>query len=197
MGNFLNRHKCTNLKRVHRFLNHRQETCIKNYQSQYHVYALWPISMSNIFSSNDARESEIMQSSKHTVVTYSHSIIIVGCQKCNKRHNSKLNLEDKKRMKNLRTIQESIVNSENGQIALKAQEERKTLGNYDKSFIGFWFPSYPTETATTVIGISGMFCKAIGQVSATLKPRINIFNRFKTLGITEYREHITVSTINH
>lgn len=43
-----------------------------------------------------------------------------------------------------------------------------------------------------------MLCNVeIGQVSATLKSKINIFNRFKILSITEYREHITVSTTKH
>jgi len=37
-------------------------------------------------------------------------------------------------------------------------------------------PGYPiTETATTVIGVSGMSCKAIGQVRATVKSRINAY----------------------
>lgn len=53
--------------------------------------------MSNIFSFNNARESEIFQNSKRFCgVHIVSSCRSAGCQKCNKRHNSKLYLEDEK-----------------------------------------------------------------------------------------------------
>jgi len=146
-----------------------------------------------------------------------------GCGICNRRHNSKLHLEDEEREEafansaliNEETghdsdIQENVGDSEDGQIALKAQiiEEKKTLGEVTmlstalviitdvrgkeimvrvlldsgtqvnlmttKLAIKLGYPI--TETATTVIGVSGMSCKAIGQVSATIKSRINAYS---------------------
>jgi len=146
-----------------------------------------------------------------------------GCQKCNKRHNSKLHLEDEEREEafansvlideetgNDSDIQESIVDSEDGQVALKAQiiEKRKPLSEVTMLSTALAIITdvrgkgimarvlldsgsqvnlmttrlaiklvYPiTETATTVIGVSGMSCKAIGQVSATVNSRINAYS---------------------
>ncbi|CAI6363726.1 unnamed protein product [Macrosiphum euphorbiae] len=146
-----------------------------------------------------------------------------GCSKCNQRHNSKLHLEDDERAEafansalideetgNSSDTQESIVDSEESQVALKAQimEKRKTVGEVTMLSTALVIISdvrgkgimarvlldsgsqvnlmttrlaiklgYPiTETATTVIGVSGMSCKAVGQVSATVKSRINAYS---------------------
>lgn len=146
-----------------------------------------------------------------------------GCQKCNKRHNSKLHLEDEERAEAFANsvlideetgidseIHENIVDDEEVQTTFKAQitEERKIQGevtmlstalviiadvrgrgimarvlldsgsqvNLMTTRLAMKLGWPITETSTTVIGVSGMSCKAIGQISANIKSRINAYS---------------------